>query len=437
MESLVANLSNKVTRRTLGGRSYLVAPVVMIVEGVFAGNQGPLYYSGKEISRAVSSWNNKPITVGHPTNSQGQYVSASVSEVLDRFSVGMILNTRWDSSRKKLRAEAWFDEARLNTVDGGAKILLALNDGTPLEVSTGLFVDNKLTQNGSMNGRAFVGEAVNHRPDHLAVILQGVGACSIQDGAGLLVNAQASIESQIAACLQGKDKALYPLVLNADASTNEAVFIYNNSLVSENFVVESDSVKLLGVRTQFEARDILQGLAQHNKALKVSKEKLQKALGDKHAEFVANLSQEQVDAILALEKTVEVQVEKVVEKTVTVNQEFTDLNSVLGAISGDLRAQVEEALAVNANHRKSLIDAIVASPANKFSAEELSAYTTDALGKLSALAVNAAQATQGAQGATASRGTYLGSPASGAASAKPAPQKGFLPPASYVPAQKG
>ena len=57
-----------------------------------------------------------------------------------------------------------------------------------MELSTGLFTDNDETAGVSPKGRNYEAVARNHRPDHMAVLPDQVGACSINDGCGVLVN---------------------------------------------------------------------------------------------------------------------------------------------------------------------------------------------------------------------------------------------------------
>lgn len=425
MESLVANLSPKTKTKQLGGRTYIVAPVVMIVEGVFAGNQGACLYRGEHIAQAVSSWNNKPITINHPRDNNGVFVSAGTSDVLEKFGVGFVLNTKWDPKTKKLKAEAWFDVERLDRVYGGEKIKASLLNGTPAEVSTGLFID-KQAASGIYQGKEYVGEATNHRPDHLAMIIEGVGACSLKDGAGLLVNREAkTLEDQIQAKLQATTPDETRTVLFVNEAEGFVVYNTSGETFVENFEVVDKSVKLLGSREKLS----VEALVANEKALKVSKEKLAQALGEAHKEFVANLSAEQVSAILALEKTVEVEVEVPVEKVVEVQvaNKAATVEEALASLPENLKAQVTEALAVNAAHRESLIETIAAAPANKFSREELAAFNTDTLTKLSGFAVNTAQA-PAAKGQALFAGAGSTVPPAGTIK-----QKGFLPPSSFEP----
>ncbi len=166
-------------REQLHGRDYIVAPMAMLTEGVHNGSGGPLYYPEKECRAAAQSWNMRPVVVYHP-EINGQGVSACDPDILEKQQVGMVMNTVWDG---KLRAEAWLEEDRLSAVDN--RILDALEQNKMMEVSTGLFTDNE-PEAGTYQTKAYTHIARNHRPDHLAILPDRVGACSIADGAGLL-----------------------------------------------------------------------------------------------------------------------------------------------------------------------------------------------------------------------------------------------------------
>lgn len=169
-----------VKRQTLHGKNYIVAPMAMITEGVHNGSGGPLLYREEECKKAVQAWNMKPIVVYHPTIN-GMGVSACDPDILESQQVGMVMNARWAGG--KLRADAWIEEERAAVVDN--RVIEALDACKIMEVSTGLFTDN-VGGAGVWNGKEYVAEAVNHQPDHLALLPDQIGACSIADGAGLL-----------------------------------------------------------------------------------------------------------------------------------------------------------------------------------------------------------------------------------------------------------
>lgn len=179
--TLQASTEAKYRRETLDGREYLVVPTVLLVEGVFVGNEGPLYYGQEEFDDSAPSWNMKPIVLYHPQDEDGNFISAADKTQLEARQVGFLLNSRNDG---RLVAEAWIDEAKAAKVDD--RITKAILNGTPMEVSTGMVAD-VVMEEGEYNGIAYVGRAVNFRPDHFALLPDKKGACSLADGAGLLV----------------------------------------------------------------------------------------------------------------------------------------------------------------------------------------------------------------------------------------------------------
>jgi hypothetical protein len=179
LQNITMNLAPVVRHETLNGRDYIVAPMVMLTVGVHNGSNGPLYYPRDELAKTPVVWNMKPIVVYHPTQN-GQGVTATDPDVLATQSVGMVMHAKFDG---KLRAEAWLERDRLEHID--PRIVETLESGQLMEVSTGLFTDN-VYEPGSHGGSEYEMVARNFRPDHLAILPDKVGACSIQDGAGLL-----------------------------------------------------------------------------------------------------------------------------------------------------------------------------------------------------------------------------------------------------------
>jgi hypothetical protein len=162
------------------GREWTVVPMTMLVEGVHSGSDGPLLYRKQELSRNVRAWEMKPITVGHPVDAFGTPAWARDLSPTDRRQVGVVRNVVFSG---KLRAEAWIDRERADAED--PRIGQAIDDGQMVEISTGLGVHQGAGQ-GSFQGQEYDAIATNHEPDHLAILLDNEGACSIRDGCGLL-----------------------------------------------------------------------------------------------------------------------------------------------------------------------------------------------------------------------------------------------------------
>lgn len=188
MELLTANLG-KARREVLNGREYLVAPLSLLVPGVLNGSQGPLYYPPDEVAKNHDAWNGMPIVLWHPTL-DGVPVSARRPDVLNEYQLGWVYNATADG---RLTAEGWFDVEMVRKVDNakltpGDRVLPKLLAGKPIELSTGLFTTNYPARpDATHNGRHYAYVARDYRPDHLAVLPDQVGACSLADGCGVNV----------------------------------------------------------------------------------------------------------------------------------------------------------------------------------------------------------------------------------------------------------
>lgn len=193
-ESFVVNLyPNLVRNESMDGKKYLVVPMVMIKEGVLEGSEGALFYPGDELDNTPAVWNMKPIVVYHPSK-DGVAVSACDQVIINSRGIGLIMNANFNTNDRRLRAEAWLDEAKTKKVDN--RILEAIEKKEMVELSTGLFTDNEQTS-GEFEGVKYDAIARNYRPDHLAILPDQIGACSIDDGGGLLRLNQANATSPV------------------------------------------------------------------------------------------------------------------------------------------------------------------------------------------------------------------------------------------------
>lgn len=189
LRTFTTNFSGGVRSVTQGGREFIVAPLTLIVPGVLNGSQGPLLYPIDEISRTASDWNGIPLTAGHPQ--VGGYPVSATDPAARR--IGTIRNAR---ANGKLTAEGWFDVEQTRQID--SRIIDSLTAGKRIELSTGLHTTNEPAMPGaSFNGRQFDFVARDYRPDHVAILFDLVGACSVADGCGVL-NQTANAEKNFA-----------------------------------------------------------------------------------------------------------------------------------------------------------------------------------------------------------------------------------------------
>lgn len=173
-----ANLASGQHYKDYEGRVHLVVPVVMLRETVVNG----AFVAAVELE--PEAWNGVPVTVGHPVV-EGTNVSANHPQILSAWHVGRIFNAHMMGD--KLKAEAWIDVERAETVHPG--LVALIESGEPLEVSTGYFSDAEEVE-GTHDGKPYTHAHHNLRPDHLALLPGDVGACNWQDGCGVRANSK-------------------------------------------------------------------------------------------------------------------------------------------------------------------------------------------------------------------------------------------------------
>jgi len=227
LQKITLNLLPAQTRvETLEGRPHTVIPMVMMTEGVHAGSSGPICYTGDELGKTPEVWNQKPVVVYHP-EINGQPISACEPVVVNSRKIGVIMNAQYDTKGKKLKAEAWIEQTRADIID--KRIFEAVTQNKMMELSTGLFVDlEKAPGEWGEEKKAFVGTVRNIRPDHLALLPDKIGACSLRDGAGFLRNQKAP-DTNLAATLKKKIQRLLD-----DDSEISVLQVNSNFVIYEN-----------------------------------------------------------------------------------------------------------------------------------------------------------------------------------------------------------
>lgn len=174
----------KPQRLVYNEQEYLIAPCVMIVEGVL---NGGLVGAAALVPH---DWNHVPIVIAHPEDAAGQPISARAPDVLATCGVGHVFHVRLGQGQRaghpvaSLVAELWINLADAQRCGPEAQeAVQMLETQTPLEVSTAFFSDAE-RQTGSFYGTPFAEVHHNLRPDHLALLPNAIGACSIADGCG-------------------------------------------------------------------------------------------------------------------------------------------------------------------------------------------------------------------------------------------------------------
>lgn len=177
--------SDEVRLETHDGRDHVVADCTLVREMVLKGQLLPF----GEIQRTALAWNGAPVTVSHPTTDDGEFLPASQdAEAFETYATGRLFNVEADENSRALVGEVWLDADRaeqsaeaLGRDDPAA--LLEEGEG-PLEVSTGYWYRQE-NASGEYDGEEYDAVQMDVQPDHLAVLPNSEGECSLEDGCGL------------------------------------------------------------------------------------------------------------------------------------------------------------------------------------------------------------------------------------------------------------
>lgn len=167
----------EVRKVALEGVDYLVAPVIAVAAGVLNGE----LLLATELEKSLPAWNDVPVPVGHPRENDIP-VSARKRSIVNAESIGRLYEVFVEAG--KLKGELWIDVAKAQRLGGECVVVLEmLRRGMPVEVSTGYYADIS-NECGTHDGESYIGIQYNLRPDHLALLPGGKGACDWKDGCG-------------------------------------------------------------------------------------------------------------------------------------------------------------------------------------------------------------------------------------------------------------
>ena len=167
---------------TFEGRDHAVFPVVMAKGDVVM--NGRLFPVEEYFPTA---WNGVLVTVDHPYVGEEDR-SASDPKIIEEFGVGRVFNTEVKDGA--LVGEVWVDLEKLQRVS--PECFHALEEGLPLDVSTGLF-SSVVEKKGSSNGREYTEVIVGVIPNHLALLPNDTGACGWSDGCGIRTHKEKTV----------------------------------------------------------------------------------------------------------------------------------------------------------------------------------------------------------------------------------------------------
>jgi hypothetical protein len=167
--------------RVHSGEEHLVFPVIAAKVGVM----NNVFYSKDVLEKSASLWNGTAVTVTHPKNNN-ENTSVRSPAMSEKFEVGKFFNVNFEDDA--LKGQIWLNKKYMAS-KGYQDVLEKLENGEVIDVSTGLLAFTN-SKKGVYNNKKYDKEISGMFPDHLAILPNEAGACSIKDGCGTMrVNA--------------------------------------------------------------------------------------------------------------------------------------------------------------------------------------------------------------------------------------------------------
>lgn len=205
--------ASKGRRQTIAGVDYASYPAIILVEGVHHGAIGdPVMYTNEVLASYAHLWNGVPVTINHPKDKDGAYVSVTHPNIAPVYSpIGKLMNAKHEEGKTK--AILLIDIKKAN--DKSPTLITDLDNGVEMQLSTGLFGAED-AEEGVWNNETYKGVLTEIHPDHLALLPGSVGACSWDDGCGVRAN-----QTELTGPTVNQEKDDYLLNRKAALSHNE------------------------------------------------------------------------------------------------------------------------------------------------------------------------------------------------------------------------
>lgn len=187
---------NAVSRESIGGAEHIIISSFTLPDDIVM-NGG--LYPAEEIAASFQTLERTLAPLEHPTDSDGNFLSASDPIAIHNFHAGAF-NTNVAQENGRIRIDKTVNVQEALKSDRGKRLLDRINEletsenPRPVHTSVGVFLEmeeleNPVIQtNGPSKGQEFTWIARNMVFDHDAILLDSVGAAQPGQGVGMAVN---------------------------------------------------------------------------------------------------------------------------------------------------------------------------------------------------------------------------------------------------------
>ena len=174
--------------------------VVPIVDDVVM-NGG--YYQKSDIDSSFGSIEDTIAPLGHPTDRNGNFISAKSGSAIQNFYVGAV-NKNVTRSANKILMDVEINIKQAEGSKRGQELIDRIDNMAmslePIHVSTGLMLNRVEEPGVSATGESYDWVAKNMDFDHVAILLDEPGAATPEKGVGIFANAQGEKQGDVLWC---------------------------------------------------------------------------------------------------------------------------------------------------------------------------------------------------------------------------------------------
>lgn len=145
-------------------------------------------YPADEIAKSYASLEGTPAPLDHPVDADGNFISASNGDGLQKFYVGAI-NKNVSYKNGVVESDVVVNKAQALAHPRGQEFIDRLQSKDPIHISTGLMLQKEQSV-GNSKGKGYQWIARNLSFDHVAILLNSQGAGTPADGVGMWTNAE-------------------------------------------------------------------------------------------------------------------------------------------------------------------------------------------------------------------------------------------------------
>lgn len=185
---VAATISGIVRKVVENGREFIVAPIVAVKDGVLNGE----LVRSDVLGRLLDEWEGTPLTINHPPDDAAAVITKTHAWIRQN-EIGTMRNVH--VAQNRLKGEVWIPTDQ--TAPEVKAVIKRIENGETLQVSVG-FLSAFTVQKGTFGRKQFREVTQDAAPNHVALLPNDVGACSIVDGCGTPRAASADINSNVA-----------------------------------------------------------------------------------------------------------------------------------------------------------------------------------------------------------------------------------------------